>query len=654
VIDGFILAAGEGRRLRPASLSCPKALVPFCGVPLLELIASQLTRLTVNRVVVNCCYHGDRVAEATARLRDVFGWNLLVSQEDRLLNTGGGIRQGVELLPHGEHVLVHNVDVILDVDLQELIDHHVRSEAAATLLLVPGRGPQTVDMGPDGIITDFRRPPGKGRYTFSGVQILRRDALQYLPTSQSPSIIEAYEAALKAGELVVGMSVGESYWADLGTEPSYIRAHAETADCPLRRFPRLRQAQGEQARRRGVLEAGGVRCTGALGVGESVSVPAGGHLHNVVLWDKTEFSAPLLYADGVFVGGRLGVPGPVTMERKPDPRVFSSLRLSAEDCLVENLPKQGSGRRYCRLSAGDQSWVWCAYDPHRRENASFCAIANFLERLSVRVPSIVLHLADVGEIVSRDLGQHDLQRLHRPQQVACLHQVASQIARLHVLGDKAARLEEFPLQPGFTKGLYDWERDYFREHMLRGVLGVPEWWADVAGEYCELRSLLLQQPLVPIHRDLQSANIMVAEEEAYLIDFQGMRLGCAAYDLGALLYDPYQGYDRDVRKGIWQYYRGNVEALGERPPDDDVLYAAAIQRLLQALGAYGKLWLQDGLEWYRQFIIPGLEMLAAASGENDDRPEMHRLASRALERARKKLPASPDHSSSSVSDRQMS
>jgi len=118
VVDGFILAAGEGRRLRPASLSCPKALVPFCGVSLLELVASQLTRLTLNRVVVNCCSRGDRVADATARLRNSFGWNLRVSQEDRLLNTGGGIRQGVELLPHGEHLIVHNVDVVLDVDLR--------------------------------------------------------------------------------------------------------------------------------------------------------------------------------------------------------------------------------------------------------------------------------------------------------------------------------------------------------------------------------------------------------------------------------------------------------------------------------------------------------------------------------------------------------
>jgi len=57
-ISGFILAAGEGRRLRPATLTRPKALVPFCGVPLLELAASQLSALGLQAMAVNVSYQG--------------------------------------------------------------------------------------------------------------------------------------------------------------------------------------------------------------------------------------------------------------------------------------------------------------------------------------------------------------------------------------------------------------------------------------------------------------------------------------------------------------------------------------------------------------------------------------------------------------------
>jgi hypothetical protein len=73
-----------------------------------------------------------------------------------------------------------------------------------------------------------------------------------------------------------------------------------------------------------------------------------------------------------------------------------------------------------------------------------------------------------------------------------------------------------------------------------------------------------------------------------------------------------------------------VAELGGSTPETATLYAAAIQRLLQALGAYGKLWLKDGLEWYRPFIRSGLDMLAAAA-ESGGHSAMSRLAARCLE-----------------------
>lgn len=639
-LGGFILAAGEGRRLRPATLSCPKALVPFCGIPALRRVAERLASLDLVGLGLNVSYHGRRVAQAADVFGQEIGVHLGVSSEDTLLDTGGGLRRGMETLPDCDHVLVHNVDTVLDFDLRRLVQTHLASGAAATVLAVPERGPCTVELEADGTIRDFRRKPGAGHVTFAGVHIFRRDVLAFLPGRPVCSIIEAYEAALAAGESVIALRISdEDYWADLGTAASYIRAHGEIMDCALRFDPALRSAQSEQARRRAELEQSGVLCTGALGIGRNVRVPPGSHLHNVVLWDDTTLPAPLLYADGIFTGGTVPSAPPVCEDRTPDPRILQALDLSPPDSTtaaaspdyeLTPLQKQGSGRRYCRLSDGERSWVWCAYDPKRRENASFAAISDFLSRIGVRVPQVALHLPDVFEMVSRDLGQHDLQHLPKARHPAYLEKVVRQVARLHVVGDQAARLEELPLQRGFTKGLYDWERDYFRHHLLGKVLGHPEFWSDAALQYCELRTRLLREPLVPIHRDLQSANIMIVGDEPYFIDFQGMRLGCAAYDLGALLYDPYQSYPRDVRNRAWEQYRACVAELGGRTPEAATLYAAAIQRLLQALGAYGKLWLKDGLEWYRPFIRSGLEMLAAAA-ESGGYAAMSRLAARCLE-----------------------
>ncbi len=636
-ICGFILAAGEGRRLRPATLTRPKALVPFCGVPLLELVASSLAEQGISPIVVNACYQADRIYEACARLQMANGWDLRVSLEPQLLNQGGGLRKGVELVPEAEHVLVHNVDIVLDYDLKKLVRLHLERNAAATVLLIPNRGPKTVSLDEKGNIRNFRDREN-GTYTFSGIHILRRDVLKYLDDTAAPDIIKAYQQAMVAGETVQAVVAEENvYWSDIGTPLEYIRAHGQIVDCPLSHHSALRKAQAEQARRRFALELKGVTCTGALGLGTELGVPAGSHLHNAVLWDYTRLPKALLYADGIFVGDDVQSPKVVDDKRVPDARIYLSLGVEPSQCTLEELAKQGSGRKYCRLRHGDRNWVWSAYNPERRENAGFAAISDFLYRLGIHVPRVVLHLADTFELVSEDLGQSDLQLASDVMREGFLFQVVEQLARLHVLGDQAVRLEELPLQRGFTKGLYDWERDYFRHNMLDVCLEAPELWGPVAAEYCQLRSLLLKQPLVPIHRDMQSANVKVLDGKVYLIDFQGMRLGCAAYDLGSLLYDPYQCYPMPLRQKVWSEYCRRVRDFGGVPPEDDILQIAACQRLMQALGAYGKLWRQDRLEWYRQFIVPGFRMLVAAASETTRFPALRAMAEKGLELAMNKL-----------------
>lgn len=638
-IGGFILAAGEGRRLRPATFECPKALIPFCGIPLLDLIAARLQALELSAIGLNVCTAAERVAAAAKRCGTDLGFSPQISREQTLLDTGGGIRQGARHLPNCDHILIHNVDTILDVDLQNLICRHLSTGAVATLLLVPGRGPRTVDIGSDSRIRDFRRPPGTGAYTFTGVHILRRELLDWLPDRPICSIIEAYENALKADLPVMGMPLqSQAYWADLGTPQQYVRAHGEIMDCPLQHDPILRAAQSEQARRRNDLEQSGVLCTGALGLGSNIHVPPGSHLHNAVLWDGACLSRPLLYADGILTGGTVAPPSPAP-PRTPDPRLLRALNLpvdlkqtskNANSPRINPLHKRGSARTYARLTHGQHSWIWCAYDPERRENAAVPAIADFLKRLNINVPDIHLHLPDAGELVCRDLGDHDLLHESRNRQPQILHGVVEQIARLHVLGNPALQLEELPLQRSFTKGLYDWERDYFRRHILETLLGRPDLWPPAAQEYGELRTQLLQTPQVPIHRDLQSANIMIHQGTPFLIDFQGMRPGCAAYDLASLLYDPYQSFPRELRNSIWRQYGECVRALGGVPPDSDILARAAIQRLMQALGAFGKLWLQDGLDSYRPYIESGLIMLHAAAQDAKTAPGFEHLAEQAL------------------------
>jgi aminoglycoside/choline kinase family phosphotransferase len=263
--------------------------------------------------------------------------------------------------------------------------------------------------------------------------------------------------------------------------------------------------------------------------------------------------------------------------------------------------------------ADGASRIWCAYTQERRENAAFAAVAECLRSIGVRTPAVIIHLPDAGEMLLEDLGGEDMLGMPRENLAAATEGLLGQIALLHARGAEAAEASNLPLQPPFNEALYQWEADYFRNELLANVLNAPRLWNEaVEAEWRRMMQTLLAEPLVTLHRDLQSANVKIRDGRTWLIDFQGIRLGAAAYDLASLLYDPYLERTPEERLNGWSAYCRAVTAAGKVPPADELFHAAAVQRLMQALGAYGKLWKKDGLEKFRTRITPALKNISAA------------------------------------------
>jgi N-acetylmuramate 1-kinase len=630
---GFVLAAGLGNRMRPATLLRPKALLPFCGVELLTLALDELRQLPeIGRLLVNSAYLGEQVSAACREYSRERGVEVLCSEEGpRPLNHGGGIRKGIrELAPEVDEILVRNVDVIHDFPLEELLRFHRDSHADATLLLIPNKGVRSVRLTEDGEILDFHSENGQG-YTFSGIYLMKREILDFLPEEEeTPSILDAFRRAAKTGRRILGMvAPKECFWTDVGTPAEYIHAHQAALDCVMNHNPTLRDALEEQSLRRDLLGRQGVQCTGALGLGKDLRIPAGTKLHDVVLWDGVSLPHPGLYASGILCETPREIPPASSPQRLPDPRIGMT-------ATTEGVPRaQGSGRRYLPLLKDGQKTglLWSAYDLARQENSAFVAIDQFLAALGIPVPGIRMHLPDVGEIVQEDLGRQELSALPHEKRLSLLQeQVIPQAARLHVAGTREAQKNPLSLQPAFTRESYQWERDYFRKYLLQVVLDADELWTnEVAEESRGVREALLAGPQTLLHRDFQGANILVKDDRCFWIDFQGMRMGSPAYDLASLLYDPYTEYSPEERELCWNQYLQAVQNEGGTPPEASLLHIAAIQRLMQALGAYGKLWKENGLEWYKQHIPTGLQRLqeAAAAAKL---PHFQTMAKKALKR----------------------
>jgi N-acetylmuramate 1-kinase len=187
--------------------------------------------------------------------------------------------------------------------------------------------------------------------------------------------------------------------------------------------------------------------------------------------------------------------------------------------------------------------------------------------------------------------------------------------------------EDLPAE--FNAELYVWEQNYFFENCLGRYFAIDsERLASLATlpALNQIAEHLGRLPRVLVHRDFQSQNIIMRNGRAHLIDLQGMRPGLAEYDLASLLYDPYVDLAEAERAELITYYREQQVRKGITIDGDfdSKLRLCAMQRLMQALGAYGFLGLVKGHKKFLEYIpravrslrnkvakIDGLEPLAA-------------------------------------------
>ena len=133
-MNAFIFAAGLGTRLKPLTDTMPKALVPVAGKPLLAHVVEKLKAAGCKKIVINIHHFGDMIVDYV-KSQGNFGIDIVFSDERQmLLETGGAIKHAVELLGN-EPFLIHNVDILSNVDIKALWEEHLNSGSAATLLV---------------------------------------------------------------------------------------------------------------------------------------------------------------------------------------------------------------------------------------------------------------------------------------------------------------------------------------------------------------------------------------------------------------------------------------------------------------------------------------------------------------------------------------
>lgn len=606
----LVLAAGFGSRMSPLTDTLPKPLLPIWNVPNLERILFSLKTWGVQEVCLNLHHQPQAVISHLMNRYRPQGLRISFSFEPEIAGTGGALDHARWFLTDPAFWIV-NADIVLELDPNRLVETFHSSRPLASLWVTDSDGPRTVEVD-HGQVRTFRsqQPGGPGTYTLCGVHLVSRKIFDHLTPGPS-SIVDAFTGAIRVGRKVLGVSVRDSFWADIGTPESYIAAHIN-----LQR----RKGSALSAHPPSPSADSAPFITGMASIGANVEIGSGAKIEDSILMDGARIGARAHIRQAV-IGRGAKVRG--TVERMAvrasdiaNPAIWELLRKLAwniNQTTVIPLSPRGSQRSFFRLQSAHRQIMAVVYDPRRQENCLYARNARFLTAIGVRVPGILIDIPAIHATAMEDLGDLSLQTRIQARAESfvlnCYRAVIEQMVRMHQGGLARLQRNPIPLSPPFSKALYRWERELFATQYLEHRLKLPpRIRAQALRELTGAATRLHKEPHVLIHRDLQSSNVLIHRGEYGFIDFQGMRLGPASYDLASLLCDPYVSLPRHMRDALVGHY---ASIVGSDPEHTlEIFLWAAVERLSQALGAYARLASQPQTAYFGRHILPGLKMLA--------------------------------------------
>lgn len=225
-----ILAGGKGTRLEPFTVSIPKPLLPLGQTPILEVLLRQLAANRFRRVVLSLGHMAPFFVPFLERWRN-FGPEITIVQEHEPLGTAGPLR----LVPDLEETfLVMNGDILTTLDYRHLLQSHTAHGASGTIAI--SRRELKVDYGvvrsaPDGALVEYEEKPVLTYAVSMGINVLSKEALQFVPADSRMDIPELMRALVTAGRRVLCHQT-DCYWQDIGRFDDYQRADKDFQNDP--------------------------------------------------------------------------------------------------------------------------------------------------------------------------------------------------------------------------------------------------------------------------------------------------------------------------------------------------------------------------------------------------------------------------------------
>lgn len=244
-MKAMILAAGLGTRLRPVTNTLPKALINVGGVPMLERVINHLKTAGVDRIIINTHHLAPKIMDFLIANGN-FGLKIEVSHEEKILDTGGGLKKASRFLAGEEPFFLYNVDILTDFNLRDLVAWHKSEKSMASLAVMNRKTSRKFLFDSRKVLAGWEnsktgetilcgtvsepgiRPPASGekpvsgqagdrmKLGFCGVHLVSPEIFAHFPAKEVFSMTEFYlELALK-GFKISGFSIDGAAWHDIG------------------------------------------------------------------------------------------------------------------------------------------------------------------------------------------------------------------------------------------------------------------------------------------------------------------------------------------------------------------------------------------------------------------------------------------------------
>jgi len=591
----------------------------------------QLIDWGVRDILVNTHHQPDCIVDAI-RGNATASAHIEVSFEPEILGTGGALKRASWFLDN-EPFWIANTDIACDLSPVPFL-HCMKQNPLAALWMHPTRGPRTVEVQ-NGIVKTFRSstPGATDTFTFCGLQLVSPDIMALLPEKEEfCSLVDLYEKGQARGMQVHGVVEPKSFWEDLGTPTRYVEAHGEILNRYRQGLPGKALMDPTQVDNVERLRQQGVDAGGFVATTSYASIAKGARVHNSILCDGVSLASDAVIRSSVLAScenayhGRADSCTIVPCSQLPgQSQVHHALRYlkwPAKGTTFSAFEARGSNRQFGRMQRGSKRVILVEYDHVREENRRFASHTRFLAKHGVNVPALIASFPSRMTDIIEDVGGRSLQQemaQATPRRQRQLYtRTLDQLATLHAIPPSAIRPDK--LEPPFCADLYAWEHDLLTQHILRGKLDLaPGQIAPILRELGTVSSRLEKVRPVLLHRDMQSSNVLLRRGRPVLIDYQGLRRGPAAYDVASLLCDPYIMLNEDSQLNLLAYY---LERIRRPETVASVFWHAAVQRLAQALGAFGRLSALPQTTRFSQFIEPAANMMLRALSHLDPLPHL--------------------------------